>query len=276
MATVAVTGAGGKTGRAVVAALSPGWQVVGLARTVEQADRLLADGHRAVVGDIVDPRVLRRLCDGADAVYHICPNFSADELEIGRRVIDAASAVERFVYHSVIHPQTRAMPHHWRKLQVEELLLARRPGAATFLRPAPYVQNLAPYLAEAFESGELVLPYSVDTPTAMVDLTDVGRAAVAVLADGFEHGSGWDLAGVAAVSHREIAERLSRLSGRPVTARSAHAPGEGGTDVERMFAYMHAHGLPASTGQLRALIADPTPLDTSLARLLGDHVAVRS
>jgi hypothetical protein len=32
----------------------------------------------------------------------------------------------RLVYHSVLHPQTEQMPHHWHKLRVEEMLLESR------------------------------------------------------------------------------------------------------------------------------------------------------
>lgn len=62
----------------------------------------------------------------AQGVYHICPNVHPQEVEIGRIAIDAARAahVERFVFHSVLRPQIEAMPHHWRKLRVEEMLLA--------------------------------------------------------------------------------------------------------------------------------------------------------
>ena len=85
MGIVAVTGAAGKTGRRVVAALNrDGWRTRVLARTTDQAAALEAMGTDDVqVGDMTDSEVLRRLCSGADAVYHICPNFHPDELRIG-------------------------------------------------------------------------------------------------------------------------------------------------------------------------------------------------
>ena len=268
MATLAVTGANGKTGRAVIAALGGAWDVRALARTVEQAGALEAAGCSVVIGDLAEPAAIGDLVRGADAVYHICPNFHPDEPSIGRHVAEAAADVERFVYHSVLHPQTSAMPHHSRKLQVEELLLAARPGRATFLRPAPYVQNLAPYVNEAMATDELRMPYSVDTTTAMVDLADVGRAARAVLEGAVDAGSGWDLCGVAAVSHREIAARLSTLTGRSIEAVAVDPDPTVPAEVRSMFTYMDAYGLPGSTGQLRALVGEPTPLDDSLRQLV--------
>lgn len=272
MATLAVTGANGKTGSAVIAALHGGWQVRALAHTDAQREALEASGCVVVVGDITDAARLGDLVDGVDAVYHICPNFHPDEVAIGRLVAESAADVERFVYHSVLHPQTSRMPHHWRKLLVEELLLSARPGRVTFLRPAPYVQNLAPYVAEAMITGELAMPYSVDTATAMVDLADVGRAACAVLDAAVDAGSGWDLCGVGAVTHRQVADHLSALTDRDIAARRVAPDPSIPPEVRSMFDYMDAYGLPGSTGQLRALVGDPTSLDDSL-RLLVDAAA---
>ena len=193
-------------------------------------------------------------------MYHICPNFHPDEVPIGEALIAVAGGVERLVYHSVLHPQTEAMPHHWRKLRVEELLLKHRPGRATFLRPAPYVQNMAPYIADAKSTGELRIPYSVELRSAMVDLDDVGRAAVVALGDRFEHGSGWDLCG-AVTNATEIAEILG------VVAVEVEPPDDVPPEIKMMFDYMGSYGLPASTGQLRALIGEPTPLEVTLKRL---------
>ena len=270
MGTLAVTGAHGKTGRAVVAAAAPSWSIRALARNDAQAQNLLAHGHEVVVGDIADRSTLAALVDGADAVYHICPNFHPGEAEIGATLADVTVGIDRLVYHSVLHPQTEAMPHHWRKLRVEELLLARRGGRVTFLRPAPYVQNLAPYVTVALAEGELRLPYSIDSTTAMVDLNDVGAAAAIVLSDEVEPGSGWDLCSVGAVSHRQIAERLSDIVGSPITAVEVAPADDTPPEVNQMFEYMGAHGLPASTGQLRALIGEPTPLDETLRQLVAE------
>lgn len=272
MPTLALTGANGKTGRAIIGALRGEWQVRALARSGEQRSALVADGCDAVVGDIGDRATVDSLVGGADAVYHICPNFHPDEVAIAAVVADAAAGVDRFVYHSVLHPQARQMPHHWRKLLVEELLLSARPGRVTFLRPAPYVSNLAPYVEDARVSGELRMPYSVDTPTAMVDLADVGAAARAVLSPDVEAGSGWDLCGVAAVTHREIAARLSAMTGRSIEAVAVPPAESTPPDVRAMFDYMDRHGLPGSTGQLRALIGPPTELDQAL-RAMADAPA---
>ena len=78
------------------------------------------------IGSFQDSAALARAAAGARAIYHICPNVSRDELAFACAVVAAAQAqgVARFVYHSVLHPQVEAMPHHWAKMRVEEMLFA--------------------------------------------------------------------------------------------------------------------------------------------------------
>src|SRR5579872_7501866 len=102
---ILVTGASGKTGRAVVEALTRRGQKV---RELTRA-----------VASMADEKAFARAAEGAGAIYHICPNVNPDEIVFGRNAIAAARAVgiKRFVYHSVLHPQIEAMPHHWNKMR---------------------------------------------------------------------------------------------------------------------------------------------------------------
>ena len=124
---ILVTGAAGKTGQALTRALvERGERVRAFVRSDEQAVSLKALGAAEVlVGDIRAADDYRQAAQGTRVVYHICPNMSPDELAIGRVSIEAAQlgGVRRFVYHSVLHPQSEAMPHHWAKLRVEEMVL---------------------------------------------------------------------------------------------------------------------------------------------------------
>jgi NAD(P)H dehydrogenase (quinone) len=270
MPTLAVTGAHGKTGQAVITACRGTWQIRALARNERQAESLQSSGCEVVIGDMANSATLSELFKNADAAYHICPNFHPGEVEIGALVAAKADKVERLLYHSVLHPQTQKMPHHWRKLLVEETLLEARSPRTTFVRSAPYVQNLKPYIEKARGDGRLVLPYSVDARTAMVDLLDVGRAASVLLDSNLEAGSGWDLCGVASISHREIATLLTRLTLNTVSPHEEQAPEGTPLEVQMMFSYMNDYGLEGSTQQLRALIGDPTPFESTLQGLLSE------
>ena len=108
---ILVTGAGGKTGKAVIRALAQtGQPVRAWQRRPEQVEE--TPETDSVVGDMEDAALWRRACRNVEAIYLICPNMHARELEIGRQALRAAQAagVSRFVYHSVLHPQTEDMP----------------------------------------------------------------------------------------------------------------------------------------------------------------------
>ena len=124
---ILITGAAGKTGRAITRALAgANVGVRALVHRAEYVDLVQDMGAKtAIVGDMGDPTLMQWAMDGVRAVYHICPNVSPHEVLFGRLAINQAAqaGVEHFVYHSVLHPQTQEMPHHWLKLRVEEILL---------------------------------------------------------------------------------------------------------------------------------------------------------
>ena len=141
---ILITGAGGKTGRALIRALSRVESIRAFARREDQAALLTSLGAEQVIaGDLGDETAIRSAFQNVRAVYHICPNMSSDEIRIGKLILEAARehSVEHFIYHSVLHPQTEKMTHHWQKLRVEEMIFET--GLPfTILQPAPYMQNL--------------------------------------------------------------------------------------------------------------------------------------
>ena len=142
---ILVTGAAGKTGQAVVRALLANGQTVRMLVRNETQLELMSSLYDTdiVVGDMTVESVLSNVFDGIRGVYHICPNMHPDELSIGLAMISAAknSGLNQFVFHSVLHPQVQAMPHHWQKMRVEEALFTS--GIPyTILQPAAYMQNI--------------------------------------------------------------------------------------------------------------------------------------
>lgn len=215
---ILVNGAAGKTGLAVVGALvARGVAVRALVRRPEQVHRLLGMGAReAVVGDMRDPAMVEQAARGARALYHICPNISPDEVAIGRAAITAArqAGVGLCVYHSVLHPQTEAMPHHWQKLLVEQALIDSGLPFA-ILQPASYMQNILAGWDQIATEGMYRIPYSTMTRLGMVDLEDVAAAAVVLTERGHE-GASYELAGPEVLGQADVARILSDALGRPV------------------------------------------------------------
>jgi NAD(P)H dehydrogenase (quinone) len=238
-ALILVTGASGKTGRAIIRALiAKGATVRALVHRPEQVASVQELGAQVVVGDMRDQAAMEETARGAQAIYHICPNMNADEVAIGQTAIAVARAagVERLVYHSVLHPQTEAMLHHWNKLRVEEKLFES--GLAyTILQPSAYMQNVMAYWGQIVKQGIYAVPYSVETRLGMVDLEDVAQAAAIVLTEGLSEkwvqggqqpaarasvhvGATYELAGPEILSQSEVAETLGRQLGQPVRAQA--------------------------------------------------------
>ena len=249
---ILITGAAGKTGQAVIRALlERDVAVRAFVYREEQASLVKELGAKeTIVGDIRDEATFQRATRGVKAIYHICPNMSPDEVTIGQTAITAArnSNVQHFVYHSVSHPQTEAMPHHWNKLRVEEMLFES--GLAfTVLQPAAYMQNILGGWTAIVEKGIYRIPYPVETRLGMVDLEDVAAAAAIVLTEPGHAGAIYELAGSEVLTQTEVAIILSQVLDRPVQAeqipivdwtRQAQTAGLGAYQIEtlvKMFRY---------------------------------------
>jgi uncharacterized protein YbjT (DUF2867 family) len=239
--------------------------------------------EEVVVGDLTDGQCLAEAFGGAGGVYHICPNMHPGEVDIGERVIEAArgAGTGRFVYHSVLHPQTEAMPHHWQKLRVEERLLES--GLAfTILQPAPYMQNVLAFRQSIEQAGEYPVPYAAATRLGLVDLFDVGAAAAEVLLKPGHRDAIYELVGEPGMSQREVAAVLGRQLGRVVAVKeiplkqwreAAEGRGMGGYQVDslvRMFRYYEAYGLTGAPNVLRWLLGrNPTTFADFARREFG-------
>jgi len=217
-----LTGAAGKTGRTLIKKLlDRKAEVRALAKNTEQASLLTDLGVKeTVIGDLHDVNALQEGAAKADAVYFICPNMMPDELEVGKKMISAAgtAGVKRFVYHSVMHPQVEAMPHHWQKMRVEEALFESGLDF-TILQPCAYMQNIQASLNTVLESGIYFVPYNTSARISIVDLEDVAEVAATVLTgDGYSN-SIFELSGPAPLSQDEVASIIEKATNKKVQAR---------------------------------------------------------
>jgi NAD(P)H dehydrogenase (quinone) len=269
---ILLTGAAGKTGRSVLKALtSAGAEVRVLAHKPDQGDDLLnAGANEALSGDIRDPLVLSEAVAGVEKVYHIFPNVSSDEFAVSQNLITAArsAGVSRFVYHSVLHPQVEAMPHHWQKMRVEELLFSSGLDFSV-IQPCAYMQNIFSGWKKIVENGIYSVPYSTSARISVVDLEDIGEAAAKVLLeDGYKNGV-FECSGPQALSQEEVAGVISDVLQRPVRAEKedlqtwiakARLSGMDSYQVDtlvKMFAYYDNHGLVGNPRVLENILGKP-------------------
>jgi len=205
---VLVTGATGMLGRAVAQYLADrGDEVTVLQRGASDFD--LAE----IRGDIVDPDVARRACEGQDAVIHLAAKVSVtgvweeyerinvhgtEQLLLAAR----AAGVTRFVYvssPSVAHAgeslvgvgATPADPDHARgnysrsKAMAEQLALSADGDGFSVVAIRPHLvwgpgdTQLIGRIVERARSGRLVL---IDGGTALIDTTYVDNAVTALVA----------------------------------------------------------------------------------------------
>jgi NAD(P)H dehydrogenase (quinone) len=283
---ILITGAAGKTGRAIIRALAQRRASVrAFVHSPAQASILKALGAEEVlVDDLRDPSAVERAVQGVRAIYHMAPNISPDEVSIGKNAIAAAQSggVERFVFHSVFHPQVEAMPHHWLKSRVEELLF--QSGLSyTILQPTMYMQNvLGPW--DQISSGRYPVPYALETRLGLVDLEDVAEGAAIVLTQPGYGDEIIEMVGALAMSQIQIAEALSEQLGHRVVAESvpvetwerrARASGLGDyqrSTLMKMFAYYETYGFSGNPNALRALLQrQPTSFEDFVKRILGER-----
>jgi uncharacterized protein YbjT (DUF2867 family) len=278
---ILVTGAAGKTGKAVVRALAAkGANVRALVRRPEHAEALRALGAEDIsMGSFDDAGALARAAAGTRAIYHICPNVSPHEVAYARAVAAAAEAqnVARFVYHSVLHPQIEAMPHHWQKMRTEEMLFA---GGfdLTILQPTAYMQNILGAWRGIVAEGVFRVPYPVEARLSLVDLDDVAAAAALVLTTNGHSGATYELVGTSPLSQTEVAVAIGealrrdvRVEAETVEAWEARARASSMGEHERttlaaMFRYYAEHGLVGNPNTLSWLLGRAP---NSFARCLG-------
>jgi uncharacterized protein YbjT (DUF2867 family) len=265
---ILLTGAAGKTGKAILHALGANASNVrAFVRSESQAAELKALGVANVfLGDMTCETDLQAALRGIDRLYFISPNMSSDELEIGTRLIQAAreQGVSHFVYHSVMHPQIESMPHHWQKMRMEEALINSNLNF-TILQPCAYMQNVLANWQQVKVDGVFAVPYSVEARINMVSLEDVGAVAARVLTETNHSNAIYELSGPESLSQKDVAVILSKTLGKPITAvaKDRHAWAEkaslklGKYEVDtllKMFEYYDLNGLKGNPLVLRALL----------------------
>ncbi len=282
---VLVTGANGKTGRAVIAALAArGAAVRSFIRDAVQWPALEALGKAGdhAVGDLRDQDSLGRALTSCEAMVHIGPPMHPDEVALTRNCIEAAKkhGLRHFVYYSVMHTLRREVRHHRLKLGCEEMLVES--GLAyTIVQPIRYMQHLEPIWQQVTGQGVHAMPFNVEVKFNVADLLDHAAATAAVVTEAGAHlFATYELAGPEALSQTDMAAIIGKVIGRPVTARAvlleelrakASAAGNSADRVEQMLAmnahYDH-HGFLGNPNILRMVLRrEPTRFEDYVRRL---------
>ncbi|MGW6916370.1 NmrA family NAD(P)-binding protein [Kitasatospora sp. NPDC054939] len=235
-ATVLVVGGNGKTGSRV-------------------AERLTARGVKARIAsrsaetafDWTDPTTWDAALEGADAAYLTYypdlafPGAVEAVGALARRAV--AAGVRRLVLLSGRGEEAA--------FDAEQALqdAVRATGTSwTVVRCAWFNQNFSDgFFLEPVLSGELALPVG-DAVEPFVDVEDIADVAVAALLEDGHDGEVYELTGPRLLGFAEVAEELSRATGRPIAFRAV--------ELEDFRQYLVEAGLPGDFADLFTLILD--------------------
>ena len=220
--TVAVLGASGVIGSALVPALAEHDEVVAVSRHARQHDDSRVRGKQA---DVTDPVSIRNVLEGVDVVYYLVHSLGApDFAEVDRRGASvvareaAAAGVRQIVYLGGLGDDHRDLSPHLRSRIETATALASGSVPVTTLRAAVVVgQGSAGFetvVALVDRLPAMIAPRWVSTPTQPIALADVVRYLVAVARHPRAIGQSFDVGGPEVLTYRQMIERIARLRGR--------------------------------------------------------------
>ena len=218
---ILVTGATGKTGRAVVEQmLDRGFPVRALVRrTDERSARLESLGADVVVADLLDLNSVRAVVQGVRRIYFVYP--PQGELLVEATTIIAVAArdagVEALVNMSQISAREDSGSPLARQHWLSENILDWADIGAVHIRPTFFAENFVIMGAETISSvGKLYLPYGTEKH-APVAAVDIARVVSGILTHPADHvGERYIVTGPRNLSLTEVAGVISQELGKPV------------------------------------------------------------
>jgi uncharacterized protein YbjT (DUF2867 family) len=215
---ICITGATGSTGREIVKRLcTQGVRVRALVRDPEKAGSLEADGVELAYADLSRPETLDAALVGAERVFLLSPP-SPRQVELQGNLIEAAkrAGAGHVVKMSALGVAIGA-PHPVAAWHAETEQQLEGSGLAwTHLRPNGFMQGLLRNAPTIAATRTLYAPMG-DGRVSYVDVRDVAAVAVKALTDDGHEGKAYEITGPEALSHDQVAEKISSAIGDQVT-----------------------------------------------------------
>ena len=212
---ILVTGANGRTGRAVLEMLhSRGASVRAMVRDAAKATGLLAT--EVAVADFSQPRTLPSVLEGIDSVY-LTSAPDPEQVTMHRNLIRAAAqaGVRYIVRHSVrgADDNSPIKIARWHAASQREL---ESSGVAwTHLQPVFNMQNFLRFASSIQSHGTFFAPMH-DGAISMVDARDVASVAVEALTAAGHEEQTYLVTGPEPLTFADAAQQLSNVLGRPI------------------------------------------------------------
>ncbi|HMK71286.1 MAG TPA: NmrA family NAD(P)-binding protein [Xanthobacteraceae bacterium] len=218
---IAVVGATGNTGRAIVKELQAlGQDPVCVVRNTEKARAVLGANAKIAVAELTNRAALDQALQGVDSVF-VVTGHNPQMVEQQNNVLDAAlKAGAKYLVRvaggrsvAVADSESVVGRGHY---AIEQRL--RGSGIKwVILRPGLFMQNLLTQAAAIKNDSKIVLPYPKDLPLALTDVRDTGVLGARILIDPAPHaGKTYEFTG-ALTNYGEFAAVLSQVLGRAIS-----------------------------------------------------------
>jgi uncharacterized protein YbjT (DUF2867 family) len=215
---ILVTGGTGMNGTALLQRLSArGVPALALVRNPQKAGAIAAlPGIEVAAGDLSRPETLSVPLNGITSAF-LTSTSDATMQEVQTNFIEAArkAGVKHVVKLSGIIADVRS-PFRFARMHGEiEKRLEESGMAFTHLRAGEFMQSYFRQVPTIVQDGALYLPME-NARIASIDVGDIAEAAAAILTGSGHHGKVYRLTGSESLTMSDVAERLSRVTGRPV------------------------------------------------------------
>ena len=220
---IVITGATGHLGRLVITALLkklPANRIAAAVRDPAKAADLSARGIEVRHADYDRPDTLDRALQGTEKLLLISASEVGRRVAQHRAVIDAANRqrVGQIIYTSILRADTSPLPLAAEHKETEALI--RASGLpAVILRNGWYTENYTAGIPAALQHGA-VFGCAGEGRISSAARADYAEAAAAVLAGDGQAGRVYELAGDTSYTLAELAEEISRQSGKKIAYRN--------------------------------------------------------
>jgi len=238
--TIAVVGATGNTGRAVVKELKAlGQDPIAVVRNPDKAREVLGADVKTAVADLGDKAALEKALRGMESVF-LTTGVNPQLAEQNNNVLDAAlqAGIKYLVRLSagraVVGADSQA-PAGRAHFAIDERLRGSKLGWV-ILRPGLFMQNVLGQAAAIKNDSKIVMPYAKDFRLALIDVRDTGAIAARILADPAPHaGREYSFTGTM-TTYGDFADVFSQVLGRKITYV--------GVTPEQVAETMKSRGMP--------------------------------
>ena len=219
---LAVLGATGFIGRALVPALAEHGDVVAASRRGDAVER---DGVRAVVADVTDATSVRRVLEGVEVAYYLVHSLGSPAYaEVDRRAAATVAGeagragVQQLVYLGGLGDDRPDLSPHLRSRLESAVALSSGSVPVTTLRAAVVIgrgsAGFETIVALVDRLPAMIAPRWISAPTQPIALGDVIRYLAGVAGNPGAIGETFDVGGPEVLTYRQMIERIARLRGR--------------------------------------------------------------